>query len=181
MTRPIADRIAFEPLKDHEFGRGEVVETRQDVCSLGGRSGAGAGAILANPARGNQTTRGELGLGTAEGAGSSDAVDGEKAPSEDLTADQKSALIDRPRFGNMAPGKALQSLTRCICETYPSSGRGGGDGGRTTRKARMRAFREERAWISKDQVHPLSTKDSVSAKNTTLCALCTAMPTRALR
>ena len=34
-VRPVADRIAFELLRDREFSRGEVVETRQGVCRLG--------------------------------------------------------------------------------------------------------------------------------------------------
>ena len=34
-VRPFADRIAFELLRDREFSRGEVVETRQGVCRLG--------------------------------------------------------------------------------------------------------------------------------------------------
>lgn len=34
-VRPIADRIAFELLREREFSRGEVVETRQGVCRLG--------------------------------------------------------------------------------------------------------------------------------------------------
>jgi CRISPR-associated endonuclease Cas1 len=34
-VRPFADRIAFELLRDREFNRGEVVETRQGVCRLG--------------------------------------------------------------------------------------------------------------------------------------------------
>ncbi len=35
--RPVSDRIAFELLRDHEFSRGEVVETRQGICRLGAR------------------------------------------------------------------------------------------------------------------------------------------------
>jgi CRISPR/Cas system-associated endonuclease Cas1 len=34
-ARPVVDRIAFELLRDREFCRGEVVETRQGVCRLG--------------------------------------------------------------------------------------------------------------------------------------------------
>jgi len=34
-VRPVADRIGFELLRDREFSRGEVVETRQGVCRLG--------------------------------------------------------------------------------------------------------------------------------------------------
>jgi len=34
-VRPVADRIAFELLRDRQFSRGEVIETRQGVCRLG--------------------------------------------------------------------------------------------------------------------------------------------------
>jgi len=34
-VRPVADRITFEMLRDREFSRGEVIETRQGVCRLG--------------------------------------------------------------------------------------------------------------------------------------------------
>jgi CRISP-associated protein Cas1 len=34
-VRPVVDRIVFELIKDREFSRGEVVETRRGVCRLG--------------------------------------------------------------------------------------------------------------------------------------------------
>lgn len=34
-VRPVADRIAFELLREREFSRGDVVETRQGACRLG--------------------------------------------------------------------------------------------------------------------------------------------------
>jgi hypothetical protein len=44
-VRPVADRIAFELLRDREFSRGEVVETRQGVCAFEAVKGRGQQAV----------------------------------------------------------------------------------------------------------------------------------------
>jgi hypothetical protein len=45
-VRLVADRVVFQLLRDREFSRGEVIETRQGICRLGGRIGAGVGSAL---------------------------------------------------------------------------------------------------------------------------------------
>ena len=73
-VRPVADRIVLELLRDREFSRGEVVETRQGVCRLGAGLARELGqhSPALREAVGPHAER--LGAGAAEGAGPSDAV-----------------------------------------------------------------------------------------------------------